>query len=73
MAQLLTWISATMPGTGQDSHGVRAFDEMVDPRLSPEALIFRLFNSMEPHVAPAREVRDKCRCSPNGSKICWTA
>ena len=40
------------------------FDEMVDPRLSPEALIFRLFNSMEPHVAPAREVRDKCRCSP---------
>ncbi len=40
------------------------FDEMVDPRLGPEALIFRLFNSMEPHVAPAREVRDKCRCSP---------
>lgn len=40
------------------------FDEMVDPTLSPEALIFRLFNSMEPHVAPVREVRDKCRCSP---------
>ena len=37
---------------------------MVDPRLGPEALIFRLFNSMEPHVAPARVVRDKCRCSP---------
>ena len=40
------------------------FDELVDPKLSSESLIFRLFNSMEPHVAPAREVRDKCRCSP---------
>ena len=40
------------------------FDELVDPTLSSEALIFRLFNSMEPHVAQAQEVRDKCRCSP---------
>ena len=40
------------------------FDELVDPALSSESLIFRLFNSMEPHVAQAQEVRDKCRCSP---------
>jgi molecular chaperone Hsp33 len=39
-------------------------DELVDPALGPEALIFRLFNSMEPHVAPAKDVRDQCRCSP---------
>ena len=39
-------------------------DELVDPALGPEDLIFRLFNSMEPHVAPATDVRDQCRCSP---------
>jgi len=37
--------------------------EMLDPALSPADLIYRLFNSMEPHVSPARAVRDKCRCS----------
>ena len=40
------------------------FDELVDPKLSSESLIFRLFNSMKPHIAPAQKVRDKCRCSP---------
>ena len=39
-------------------------DELVDPLLSADALIFRLFNSMEPHVAPSRDVIDQCRCSP---------
>ncbi|MEL0292731.1 MAG: Hsp33 family molecular chaperone HslO [Alphaproteobacteria bacterium] len=39
-------------------------DELVDPLLGPDALIFRLFNSMEPHVAPSRDVIDQCRCSP---------
>ncbi len=39
-------------------------EELVDSKLSSEALIYRLFNSMEPHVAPVREVRDKCRCNP---------
>ena len=39
-------------------------DELVDPLLAPETLIFRLFNAMEPHVASARPVQDKCRCSP---------
>ena len=36
--------------------------ELLDPALSPEEIIFRLFNSMAPHVAPARVVTDKCRC-----------
>ena len=38
-------------------------EEMLDPTLAPADLIYRLFNSMEPHVSPARDVRDQCRCS----------
>jgi len=38
-------------------------DELLDPHLSPEAIVFRLFNSMDPHSAPARPVLDQCRCS----------
>jgi molecular chaperone Hsp33 len=40
-------------------------EELVDPDLAPEALIFRLFNSLRPHVAPAQPVEDRCRCSPD--------
>ena len=36
--------------------------ELLDPDLASEEIIFRLFNSMGPHVAPARAVTDKCRC-----------
>jgi molecular chaperone Hsp33 len=36
--------------------------ELLDPALTPEEIIFRLFNSMAPHVAPARTVTDQCRC-----------
>jgi len=39
-------------------------DELIDPALGSDALIFRLFNAMEPHVAPGQAVRDQCRCSP---------
>lgn len=39
-------------------------DELVDPDLGAEALVFRLFNSLRPHVAPAQPVADQCRCSP---------
>jgi molecular chaperone Hsp33 len=39
-------------------------DELVDPSLDPSTLVFRLFNTLEPHVAPAEPVVDKCRCSP---------
>ena len=36
--------------------------ELLDPTLTPEEIIFRLFSSMAPHVAPARAVTDQCRC-----------
>ena len=36
--------------------------ELLDPGLTSEEIIFRLFNSMSPHVAPARAVSDQCRC-----------
>jgi len=36
--------------------------ELLDPQLTPEQIIFRLFNSMAPHIAPARPVVDQCRC-----------
>tara|TARA_B100000989_G_C19490490_1_gene449529 strand:- start:448 stop:1404 length:957 start_codon:yes stop_codon:yes gene_type:complete len=36
--------------------------ELLDSALTPEKIIFRLFNSMAPHVAPARVVTDQCRC-----------
>jgi molecular chaperone Hsp33 len=36
--------------------------ELLNPDLTPEQIIFRLFNSMAPHVAPARQVNDQCRC-----------
>jgi len=39
-------------------------DELVDPALAPEDLVFRLFNALRPHVAPAQPVADQCRCSP---------
>ena len=38
-------------------------DELLDPALSPENIIFRLFNSMAPHSAAARPVVDQCRCN----------
>ena len=39
-------------------------EELVDPQLAPEDLVFRLFNALRPHVAPSQPVEDKCRCSP---------
>ena len=36
--------------------------ELLTPGLTPEQIIFRLFNSMAPHVAPARWANDQCRC-----------
>ena len=39
-------------------------DELVDPALAPEDLVFRLFNALRPHVAPAQPLVDQCRCSP---------
>jgi len=39
-------------------------EELVDPDLAAEDLVFRLFNALRPHVAPAQPVLDQCRCSP---------
>ena len=39
-------------------------EELVDPELAAEDLVFRLFNALRPHVAPAQPVMDQCRCSP---------
>ena len=39
-------------------------EELVDQKLAPEDLVFRLFNALRPHVAPSQPVEDKCRCSP---------
>ena len=38
-------------------------DELLDPALSPENIVFRLFNTMAPHSAPARPIVDQCRCN----------
>ena len=37
-------------------------DELLDPHLAPQDIVFRLFNSMAPHIALARPVIDQCRC-----------
>ena len=37
--------------------------ELLDSSLSPENIVFRLFNSMAPHSAPPRPVVDLCRCN----------
>ena len=42
-------------------------DELLDPHLAPQDIVFRLFNSMAPHSAPARPVIDQCRC--NADKV----
>ena len=38
-------------------------DELLDPELSSEALLFRLFHAHGVHVQPPQEMTDQCRCS----------
>ena len=38
-------------------------DELLNPEITPDQLVFRLFNTLSPHVAPARPVMDECRCN----------
>lgn len=40
--------------------------ELVDPTLSSEGLLFRLFNERDPRVFEAQPVREQCRCSRDG-------
>ncbi|MBT6414910.1 Hsp33 family molecular chaperone HslO [Candidatus Puniceispirillum sp.] len=37
--------------------------ELLSPEITPDQLVFRLFNTLSPHVAPARPVMDECRCN----------
>lgn len=39
-------------------------DELLDPALSQEKLLFQLFNELNVSVLPLREMKDQCRCSP---------
>jgi len=38
-------------------------DELIDPRLSPETLLYRLFHEQGVRLFPARELAAFCRCS----------
>ena len=39
-------------------------DELMDPALTPDALLFRLFQELNVSVLPFRPIVDECRCSP---------
>jgi molecular chaperone Hsp33 len=39
-------------------------DELLDPDLDSESLLFRLFQELEVSVMPFRPIKDQCRCSP---------
>ena len=39
-------------------------DELIDPNLAPDALLFRLFQELKVSVLPFRPIQDQCRCSP---------
>ena len=38
-------------------------DELLALDLGLDALVYRLFNQLDPHIQPQRPVLDKCRCS----------
>jgi molecular chaperone Hsp33 len=39
-------------------------EEILDPELAPQDLLFRLFNELDVRIQPFRPLRDECRCSP---------
>ena len=41
-------------------------DELIDPTLSPETLLYRLFHERGVRLFPARPLRAFCRCSEDG-------
>ena len=66
----MTWSDAAAQAKSDDTwHTAKTLlssvtrDELLDPALSPENVVFRLFNTMAPHIAPARPVSDQCRCN----------
>lgn len=44
--------------------GTCSRDEILDPGLPAEDLLYRLFNELDVRVQPFRYLRDECRCSP---------
>ena len=38
-------------------------EELLEPSLGLDTIIYRLFNALGPHVQPAKMVTDSCRCS----------
>ena len=66
----MTWSDAATQAKSDDAwHTAKTLldsvkrDELLDPALSPENLVFQLFNTMAPHSASARPVFDQCRCN----------
>ena len=66
----MTWSDAAARAKSDDAwHTAKTLlgsvtsNELLDSDLSPENIVFRLFNAMAPHSAPARPVADQCRCN----------
>ena len=66
----MTWSDAAARAKSDDAwHTAKTLlasvtrDELLDPALSPENIVFRLFNTLAPHSARARPVADQCRCN----------
>ena len=66
----MTWNDAAARAKSDDAwHTAKTLlasvtrDELLDPTLSPENIVFRLFNTLAPHIARARPVADQCRCN----------
>ena len=66
----MTWSDAAARAKSDDAwHTAKTLlgsvtrDELLDPALSPENIVFRLFNTMAPHSTQARPVVDQCRCN----------
>ena len=66
----MTWCDAVARAKSDDAwHTAKTLlgsltrSELLDPSLSPENIVFRLFNTMAPHSARASLVADQCRCN----------
>ena len=44
-------------------------EELLDRDLPLADLVYRLFNSLGPHIQPVRQVSDTCRCSPQKVEV----
>ena len=69
-SDVMTWSDSAARAKSDDAwHTAKTLlgsitrNELLEPALSPENIVFRLFNTMAPHSAPARPVADQCRCN----------